>query len=128
MQNIIFNPIHSVLVKGTISVISSDPPCKDENDQFTMVSFKALSAQAWIRYECLWFKKKFIWGFSTKAICAFLLQENILKLLELNIWRNDHIFQIIDQIKNSKVPFKPLHGGLFKISLTVLFNIFHFHV
>ena len=73
-------------------------------------------------------KKKFIWGFSTKAICAFLLQENILKLLELNIWRNDHIFQIIDQIKCSKVPFKPLHGGLFKISLTVLFNIFHFYV
>ena len=67
-------------------------------------------------------------GLSTKAICAFLLQENILKLLELNIWRNDHIFQIINQIKSSKVPIRPMHGGLFKIFLAVLFNIYPFHV
>ena len=32
-------------VKGTVSVISSDPPCKDGNVRFTMVLLKALSDQ-----------------------------------------------------------------------------------
>ena len=30
-------------LKGTVSVISIDPPCKDDNARFTMVSLKALS-------------------------------------------------------------------------------------
>ena len=31
--------------KGTVSVISSDPPCKDDNSRFTMVSLNVLSHQ-----------------------------------------------------------------------------------
>ena len=32
-------------IKGTVSVISSDPPCKDGNARFTTVPLKALSDQ-----------------------------------------------------------------------------------
>ena len=40
-------------IKGTVSVISSDPPCKYGNDWFTTVALKSLSDQVWIRYPCL---------------------------------------------------------------------------
>ena len=40
-------------IKGTVSVISSDPQCKDWNAQHTTVSLRALSDQIWIRYQCL---------------------------------------------------------------------------
>ena len=36
-------------VKGTVSVISSDSPCKEDNAWFTMVPVKALFNQIWIR-------------------------------------------------------------------------------
>ena len=35
--------------KGTVSVVLSDPPCKDGNAWFTTVPLKALSDQVWIR-------------------------------------------------------------------------------
>ena len=34
-----------VLLKRTVSVTSSDPPCKDDNARFTTVPLKALSDQ-----------------------------------------------------------------------------------
>ena len=37
------------LFKGTVAVISSDPPCKDDNARITMVHLKALYNQVWIR-------------------------------------------------------------------------------
>ena len=39
-----------------MSVISSDPPCKDYNARFTKVPVKALSVQVWMKYQCsqLW--------------------------------------------------------------------------
>ena len=43
-------------MKGDVSVISSDPPCKDGNAWFTTVLLKALSDQVWIKYQCLNFK------------------------------------------------------------------------
>jgi len=57
--------------KGTGSVISSDPSCKDDNSRFTTVPLKALSEQAWIRYQCFCFSKLFIFtcGFSAKGSC-----------------------------------------------------------
>ena len=33
------------IIKGTVSVISSDPPCKDNNVRFTTVPLKTLSDQ-----------------------------------------------------------------------------------
>ena len=33
------------LIKGTVTVISSDPTCRDDNVQFTSVPLKALSDQ-----------------------------------------------------------------------------------
>ena len=48
-RNITF-PIESLL-KGTVSVISSDPPCEDGKAyKFTMAPLKALSDQVRIRY------------------------------------------------------------------------------
>ena len=35
--------LSSDLLKGTVSVISSDPPCKDGNARFTTIPLKALS-------------------------------------------------------------------------------------
>ena len=34
-----------LVLKGTVSVISSDPPCKDDNARFSTVPLKALSDQ-----------------------------------------------------------------------------------
>ena len=69
-----------MFIKGTASLISSDPPCKDDNARFTTVPLKALSDQVYrIRYQCLKFQKLIIFncGFSSKVTCAFLLQENM---------------------------------------------------
>jgi len=41
-----------LVLKGTVSVIFSDPPCKDDNVRLTTVTFKALSDQVSI-YQCL---------------------------------------------------------------------------
>ena len=40
-------------IKGTVSVISSDPPCTNGNAQFSTVPIKSLSHRAWIQYQCL---------------------------------------------------------------------------
>ena len=53
---------------GTVSVISSNPCCKDGNVRFTTVSLKALSNQVWIRNRCYFF---FNCGFSTEVTCNF---------------------------------------------------------
>ena len=37
------------MFKGTVSVLSIDPPCKDVKAGFTMIPLKALSDQVWIR-------------------------------------------------------------------------------
>ena len=52
--------------------------------RYTTVYFKALSDQVCIIYQCLQFSKLIIFnfGFSTKEICAFLLQKNIEELSE----------------------------------------------
>ena len=39
------------MIKGTVSVISSNPPCKDGNARFTTVPLKALCDQVWVRYH-----------------------------------------------------------------------------
>ena len=39
--------LSSALLKGTVRIISSDPPCKDGNAWFTKVPFKDLSDQVW---------------------------------------------------------------------------------
>ena len=40
-------------IKGTVGVISSEPPCKDGNVRFTTVPLKALSDQVCIINQCL---------------------------------------------------------------------------
>jgi len=39
-KNVNPNILNLVLIKGTLSVISSHPPCKDNNARFTTVPFK----------------------------------------------------------------------------------------
>ena len=46
--------------KGTVSVISNDPPCKEGNVRFTTVPLKGLSNKAWIRNSCFCFFKLLI--------------------------------------------------------------------
>ena len=50
--------------KGTVRVILSDPPCKDDTARFTTVHCKALSDQGWIIFQCLSFS---IAGFLQKS-------------------------------------------------------------
>ena len=38
-------------IKGTVSVILSDPSCKDSNVRLTPVTLKVLYDQVWIRYQ-----------------------------------------------------------------------------
>ena len=47
------------IIKGTVNVISSDPPSKDENAQFSTVPLKALSDQVSIRLEHFYFRKTY---------------------------------------------------------------------
>ena len=63
------------ILKGTVSVISSDPLGKDNNARFTTVPLKALSDQVWIGYPCFCFYKLFIFicGFSVKVTWALFL-------------------------------------------------------
>ena len=39
--------------KGTVSVISSDPQCKDGNVRFTTIPLLALTNQGWNKCQCL---------------------------------------------------------------------------
>jgi len=66
---------NNLLVKGTGSLISSDPPCKNGNTRFTTVPLKALSDQVWKRYSffCIFKLFIFIWCFSEKVTCTFLV-------------------------------------------------------
>ena len=45
------------MIKGTVSVILSDPPCKECNARFTAISVKALSDQKCVRYDCFPYSK-----------------------------------------------------------------------
>ena len=60
-QNALFDilPCERRGIKGTVRVISSDPPCKDDNVRFATVPLKALSDQVWIRHQCFSFIKPF---------------------------------------------------------------------
>jgi len=41
-----------IMIKGTVSVILSDAPCKDVTARFTPVPLTASSDQVWIIYQC----------------------------------------------------------------------------
>ena len=41
--------------KGTVRIISSNPPCKDDNASFTTVPLKTLFGQVWKEWKCLKF-------------------------------------------------------------------------
>ena len=58
------------VIKGTVSVISSDPSCKDDNARFTIVPLKNLYGQSCGRY-CRFLKFK--WFISEKSY-MFCLQ------------------------------------------------------
>ena len=70
-------------VKGTVSNISSDPPC--EESRFTTVPLKALSDKVWIRFQCFASEKKFLFAFSLRK--WLVLYETTEKLTEINtLW------------------------------------------
>ena len=60
-------------LKGTVSVISSNPLCKNGNARFTNLPLKALSDQVWNRYSCFGSSKLICsCGFSAKVTCTVL--------------------------------------------------------
>ena len=68
--------------------------------------------------------KSFIFTcFSTNVTCAFLLQENMLKLLEINTFNPQQQYlphYLTDKdFKSTVVNRKSLQGGLFEITQTV---------
>ena len=84
-------PLHALIypensLKGTVSVISSDPLCKDANVWFTTVPLKALSDQVWNIYQCfvpVYFHLRFLYESDLLISC---LLEAMEKLTEINIW------------------------------------------
>ena len=62
------------MFKKTVSVISSDPPCKDSNARFSMVFLTSLSDQVYIRFACYYLFKPFIFscGLFAKVNSAYL--------------------------------------------------------
>ena len=58
-------------IKGTVSVISSDPPCKDSSIQFTTVPLKSLSDQT-----CLFISVNFSIVSYKQVMRKSLLQRN----------------------------------------------------
>ena len=80
-------------IKGTVSIISSDFPCKDGNARFTTDPLKAFSDQVLIDVKCFCFFKlfNFICGCSTKVACEVVyiscLKDGIEKSTEINTFR-----------------------------------------
>jgi len=116
------------LIKGTVSVISSDSPCKDSISWFKTVSLKAFSDQVWIRYQSFCFLNcSFSFAVSLqKWLAHYLLQEAMKKLTEINTFsqKNDGFFHILYKIKvfngtvvNLALP--SLNGGSLEITRTV---------
>ena len=104
------------ILKGTVSVISSDSPRKGDNGRWETVPFKALSDQVRIRFQCLQFWKQisFNCGFSTKVscLCISIAGNHIGTILNLEHVNN---FYSIDQIKVSRVPLRIVHCHIFII-------------
>ena len=119
-----------ISVEGTVVVVSSDPHAKRTTCSIykcTLQSFVSLSMKQISMFIIL---KTDYFQFSTKVISVFLMQENILKLSELNTFqakKNDNIFHIINQIKvtfqgyccESGIAIFAWEGSL-EIALTVL--------
>ena len=72
-------------LKGTVRLISSNPPCNDCNCRFTTVPLKAISL---INYELdidvYYFENIIFFNNGVLYTSAILLQEHIHKLSELN--------------------------------------------
>ena len=64
-------------LKRSLSVISSDSLCEDDN--------ALLFDQVWVRYQCKLII--FHWGYSAKSTCAFLLQGSVWELTEINTFK-----------------------------------------
>ena len=75
----------SLVVKGTVSVISSDPPCRDCNARLDIYNKSFLKVFAKVTSAFLASKKQWI-------------NKNFLSR------KNDGIFHIFDPIKVSRVP------------------------
>ena len=99
MGNSLYCPSTPLLnIEETVSVISSDPPCKDGNARFTTVLLKALSDQVWIRYACFCVIKLFY--FHLRFLCISCLFETTEKFTEIDTFlvRKQDSFYIFDQI------------------------------
>ena len=101
-----------LVLEGTVSVVSSDLPCKDDNAQFSTVPLKACFDQVLIRSACFSLFKLFIFicGFSTKGTFAFVYNK---KIWSQKIWGylphfwSDSGFKGTVNFKESRAIFKP---------------------
>ena len=79
-------------LKGTVSVISNDLPCKVGSALFTKVPLKALCNKVCIKYACFSLLKQFVffyWFTLQKKLAHFLLVRN-----NAEIHRNKHFFLV----------------------------------
>ena len=107
-----FKPICSLskqsvfYIKGTVSVITSDPSCKDGNFRFATVPLKALSDQVWIIYQCLYNIKN--WVFSA----VLSLQKWLAHFHYRKRNRNYQNYQLkVLRVLFMQKAFPSLHGG-----------------
>ena len=75
LQNINF-------VKGTVSLILSDPPCTDSNARLTIVPFNPYSDQKFLRDNCFLTRKVFI---SPLLLIAMNVQVTFAEKLQMKI-------------------------------------------
>ena len=117
-------PTQKLSLKGTVSVISSDPSNHKWRCLIINGPIKAWSDQVWIRYSRFCFRKWFtiICGFWTRKILRIsCLSETTEKFTEINTFRvkNDIFFHIFYQnnLKSTvgNWALLSLHGGLIKI-------------
>ena len=64
--------------KGTVSIISCEPPCKDGSVQYPTLALKALSDQVCIKYIPMFFILKTDFLYRGLTTSPFILQEKLL--------------------------------------------------
>ena len=95
------------------------PPCKDDNALENLIKYE-LNIYAFVSVKCKLLI--FIWGFTAKVTCAFLVRRNLQKSSQ----NNDGIFFTVEQIKVVTWTLSSLFGGSFKKTVLLMINNFNF--
>ena len=108
----------NIFLKGTVSVISSGPHCKEGNAQFTKVPLKALFDPVWMRYPCFsFFKQVFLFAVSLqKRLTYFFHLRSNGECKHFWSQENDGILHIFNKIVVNQA-LTSLHEGSLSVPL-----------